>query len=137
MLKHVANVRPLFLPFKRVSTEGHHIPSATVAIAVTKAIASEKVDTVQATKNGWQIYVRSEQDCVELQAVGIQLAGKHIPLNVAQGQGLHSTVKLVLKDLPLHEVSNEHVLEAVKQYAEVVSEVRYSNIWVNGQHMHL
>ena len=56
-LKHVANVRLLFLPFKRVSAEGQHIPSATVAVAVTKVISSEKVDAVQATKNGWQIYM--------------------------------------------------------------------------------
>ncbi len=65
------------------------------------------------------------------------MAGKHIPLNVARGEGPHSSVKLILKDLPLHEVSNNQVLNKMKKYSEVLSEVKYSNIWVNGVKTHL
>ena len=36
--------------------------------------------------------------------------------------------KIILKDLPLNEVSNEQVLKAVKERYEVKSEVWYSNI---------
>ena len=68
---------------------------------------------------------------------GINVAGKHVPLHTARGDGPHSLVKLILKDLPLHKVSNNHVLAEVKKHGEVLSEVKYSNIWVDGKRTHL
>ncbi len=40
---------------------------------------------------------------------------------------------MTIKDLPLHAVNNEDVLEVLKEHCEVQSEVLYSNIWHNGQ----
>ena len=114
-LDHVATVQPLFLPYKKVSVEGSQIATSTIAVAVSHAILTSQIDAVHATKNGWQIYTRSEEAQIELQAAGINVAGKHVPLHVAQGDGPHSSVKLILKDLPLHEVSNDHVLAEVKK----------------------
>ena len=44
-----------------------------------------------------------------------------------------NTVKITVKDLPLHSVSNQDILDAVKEYCPVYSEVKYSNIWHNGK----
>ena len=41
--------------------------------------------------------------------------------------------KVTLKDLPLHSISNEEVLEALKEICPVQSEVWYSNIWHDGK----
>ena len=41
-------------------------------------------------------------------------------------------MKLTLRDLPLHSVSNEDVLEALKAVCEVQSEVQYANVWFEG-----
>ncbi len=38
----------------------------------------------------------------------------------------------MLKDLPLHSISDKEVLEAVKQLCPVQSEVKYSNVWHDG-----
>ncbi len=38
-----------------------------------------------------------------------------------------------MKDLPLHAVDNEDVLDALKEYCDVQSEVLYSNIWHNNK----
>ncbi len=43
----------------------------------------------------------------------------------------------MVKDLPLHEVTNEDVLEAVKQVAPIMSKIKYANIWIDGRHTHL
>lgn len=42
-------------------------------------------------------------------------------------------VKVVLKDLPLHAVSNSEVLEALHEVLEVESEVSYCNVWYKGR----
>ncbi len=41
-------------------------------------------------------------------------------------------MKLTLRDLPLHSVSNEDMLEALKEVCEVQSEVQYANVWFKG-----
>ncbi len=48
-------------------------------------------------------------------------------------------VKVILKDLPLNEVTNERVLATLKalEGVEVQSPVKYCNIYVNGQWTHL
>ena len=42
-------------------------------------------------------------------------------------------MKITLKDLLLHSVSNEQVLEALKEVCPVQSEVHYSNVWHDGK----
>ncbi len=42
-----------------------------------------------------------------------------------------------MKDLPLHEVSNEDVLTAIKRHVQVLSDVKYSNVFVDGKRTHL
>ena len=42
-------------------------------------------------------------------------------------------MKITLKDLPLHTVDNEEVLDAIKTVASVLSPVNYSNVWFNGK----
>ena len=137
MIDHVATVHPLFLLYKKISVEGHHIPVSMVALSVSRAISLDLVDAIQPMKNGWQIYTRTEEVRVELLAVGLDLNGKHVSLNVSHGEGLHSLVKLIIKDLPLHKVSNKHILAAVKEYGDVLSDVKYSNIWIDGKRTHL
>ena len=48
-------------------------------------------------------------------------------------------MKLVLKDLPLHEISNDQVLAALKRNEDidVQSQVWYSNIYIDGHRTHL
>ena len=44
-----------------------------------------------------------------------------------------TTVKLTLRDLPLHAVSNEDVLDTLCPICEVQSEVQYANVWYDGR----
>ncbi len=39
---------------------------------------------------------------------------------------------MTIKDLPLHSVENEDVLEALKEFCDIQSEVLYANVWHNG-----
>ncbi len=39
----------------------------------------------------------------------------------------------MVKDLPLHAVSNIEVLDALKEVCVPTSEVNYCNVWFNGQ----
>ncbi len=117
--------------------EGYKTPLIDVAGAAGKAVGTINVDAVQPTRNGWQIYVKMEKDCTVLLATGLDLAGKHISLESRTLSAPVLNVKITVKDLPLHEVSNEAVLEAVKQIAPVASPVKYSNIWIDGHCTHL
>ena len=47
------------------------------------------------------------------------------------------SVKLIIKDLPLYEVSNQDVLATLKENFEVLSEVKYSNVFIDGKHTYL
>ncbi len=42
-------------------------------------------------------------------------------------------VKMTIKDLPLHSVSNQDVLDAVKAFYLLQSDIKYSNIWFNSK----
>ncbi len=42
-------------------------------------------------------------------------------------------MKVTLKDLPLHSVGNEEVLESVHDICTVTSTVNYSNLWFEGK----
>ncbi len=80
--------------------------------------------------------MKTEADRATLMVTGINLAGKHVSLNTARCEN-SDTVKIIIKDLPLHEVSNQEVLVAVKEAFEVLSEVKYSNVFVDGKKTHL
>ncbi len=88
--------------------------------------------------SNWQIDVKTDKDRDALVAQGIQLAGKWISLQApTRTSGFSMNAKIILKDLPLNEVSNKQVLKAVKERCEVKLEVWYSNIWIDGKKMHL
>ncbi len=90
------------------------------------------IDAVQLMHNRWCIYVSTHADRTALVNLGITLAGKYIPLKSEFSTQRKSTAKVIIKDLPLHTVNNEDVLEALKEHCEVQLEVLYSNIWHNG-----
>ncbi len=135
MLEHTLQVHPIFMNYKKVSSEGYKTPLIDVAVAVGKAIGDCNLDAVQPTHNGWQIYVKTKHDRVSLMASGLDLAGKHISLEARTTSMSIANVKITIKDL--HEVTNEDVLTAVKQVASVSSPVKYANIWVDRCHTHL
>ncbi len=67
---------------------------------------------------------------------GINLVGRHVSLSVSR-RDQSNTVKIIIKDLPLHEISNGIMLSELKQHAKVSSDVKYCNVYVNGKRMHL
>ncbi len=140
MLEHKPEVRPVFLGFKRVAREGYKIPLIQVVAAVGDVVSKQNVDVVQPMKSGWQIYVRMEADRLKLMSAGIKLAGKSIDLQApVRDPNFMPNVKIILKDLPLNEVTNDWVLLTLKNLEgiEVQSPVRYSNIFVDGCCTHL
>ncbi len=64
---------------------------------------------------------------------GINVAGQYIMLHSELRSMQAASVKVVFKDLPLHSVTNEEVLEVVKEYCKVSSEVKYANLWFEGK----
>ena len=120
--------------YKRVSPEGAKISLMCVESAVVQALKDDTaIDAVQPMRNGWLIYVHTMADRSCLVSTGITLAGQYIPLQSEERVHCKSTVKLTLRDLLLHSVSNEDVLEALKVVCEVKSEVQYANVWFEGQ----
>ena len=99
-----------------------------VASSVTQAIGGGTLDTVQPIHLGWYIYMHSTADCEILIQRGLVVAGQYVTLRLEVTPKQYDTAKVMLKDLPLHSVSNEEVLEAVKQLCPIQSEVKYSNI---------
>ncbi len=95
------------------------------------------MDGVQPMRSGWQIYVKMEYDHTLLISRGIQLAGKWINLQALVWEPGFANAKIILKDLPINEVSNDEILKAVKQKVDIKSEVWYSNIWIDGKWTHL
>ncbi len=64
---------------------------------------------------GWYIYMHTQSDQDQLIQRGIVVTGKLITLHSEVSSHQHDTVKIMLKDLPLHSISNEQVLEALKE----------------------
>ena len=62
MMEHTPQVHPVFVHYKKVSSEGYCTPLIDVAVAAGKSVGEANVDTVQPTKNGWQIYMKIEVD---------------------------------------------------------------------------
>ena len=135
--EHVSQVRPIFLAYKCVSWEGSQIPITEVATAITKIVdAADQIDGIQVIKAGWNIYMKIESDRAQLLLSGVNIAGRHVALTAARKENSDS-VKIILKDLPLHEVLNQDTLTLVKEHVDVLSDVKYSNIFVDGRRMHL
>ncbi len=140
ILEHKPEVQPVFLGFKRVAREGYKIPLIQVAAAVGDVVGKQNIDAVQLIKSGWQIYVRTEADRLKLMSTRIELVGKSIDLlALVRDPNFTPNVKIILKDLPLNEVTNDRVLLALKNLegVEVQSPVKYSNIFVDGHCTHL
>ena len=137
MMEHTPQVHPVFVHYKKVSSEGYCTPLIDVAVAAGKSVGEANVDTVQPTKNGWQIYMKIEVDWTTLLATGLDLAGKLISLESHSFSISSPMVKIVVKDLSLHKVTNEDVLEAVKQVALVMLAIKYANIWIDGRQTYL
>ncbi len=91
------------------------------------------VDMVQPMRIGWWIYLCTHVDCAHLVAQGITLAGKHIPLRSEFHSTQCKTVKIMVHDLPLHEVDNDQVLEIMNGLCTVHSEVQYGTVWHDSQ----
>ncbi len=133
-VQHKAEVQPIFLAFHRVqSAQGGRIPLFQIAATVTEAVGPGLLDTVQPLHSGWYIYMKTLADRQSLIQSGITEVCKHIFLRSESQQASHSAVKITLKDLPLHTITNEAVLEALKEYCLVQSEVHYSNLWHDGK----
>ena len=64
---------------------------------------------------------------------GFNIAGQHVMLRSELRSQQCASVKVTLKDLPLYSVSNEDILETVKEHCKVASEVRYANLWYEGK----
>ena len=84
-------------------------------------------------KTGWWIYLCTQPDRDHLVAQGITVVGKHILLHSEFRSNTQCSVKIVLKDLPLHMVDNSQVLDAMTDQCEVVSEVFYGTLWQDNQ----
>ena len=117
-----------------MSLEGAKISLIYVASAVVQALKNDTaINAVQPMRNGWLIYVCTMADRSCLVSTGITLAGQYVPLQSEERVHHKSTVKLTLRDLPLHSVSSEDVLETLKAVCEVQSEVQYANVWFEGR----
>ncbi len=64
---------------------------------------------------------------------GITLGGKHIPLQSEFRPQCQTSIKITIKDLPLHMVDNAQVLSALSDICEVTSEVFYGTLWHDGK----
>ena len=53
MMEHTPQVHPIFVKYKKVSSEGYKTPLVDVAVAAGKAVSKANVDAVQPTHNGW------------------------------------------------------------------------------------
>ncbi len=62
MMEHTPQVHLVFVHYKKVSSEGYGTPLIDVAVVAGKSVGEANVDVVQPTKNGWQIYVKTEVD---------------------------------------------------------------------------
>ncbi len=103
-----------------------------IATSVVQALQDPtSVDAVQPMRTGWCIYVHTQADRNRLVERGLMVAGKFVTLCSEYHSNFKESVKITLKDLPLHAVDNELVLEAVRPLATVLSPVNYLNVWYN------
>ncbi len=80
-VQHKSTVEPVYLAYKRISTEAGRLSLIQVATAVVQALHDNTaVDAVQLMRNGWWIYMKTNADCNKLVTSGITIVGKHIQL---------------------------------------------------------
>ncbi len=106
-----------------------------IATAVIAALDddAQAVDAVQPMKSGWWIYLYMNADRERLVSQGITVERKHIPLRSEFCSNVQQTVKVVVKDLPLHMVDNSQVLSVLSDICEVASEIHYGTLWHEGK----
>ena len=102
---------------------------------MAQAVGSLGLDAVQPMRSGWYIYMWTQFDRDQLIQKGIVVAGKYVALRSEVIVRCNDAVMVTLKDLLLHSVSNEQVLESLKTVCQVESEVCYSNVWFEGKPM--
>ncbi len=91
------------------------------------------LDAVQPMRARWYIYMKTTVDHATLVSKGITVAGRYIQLQSEVRQDRVHLVKVTLRDLPLHSVDNETVLETLGEVCQITSPVRYSNVWYQGR----
>ncbi len=134
VIRHKSEVPPIFLAYQWVSAEGAHITLVQIPTSVIQAMRDDSVlDAVQLMKTGWYIYMHTVADRTRLVSVGITVAGCYIQLWSEFCPEARKSLKVMLRDLPLHSVDNEQVLHALNDICQVSSPVNFSNIWLNGQ----
>ncbi len=132
-LNHKTEVPLIFVGYNRVQTDGPWISLIQIAGTVVNAMGDgEVLDAIQPMQYGWYIYIKTITDRSVLVQKGLNIAGKHILLHSEYKSSQVKSMKVTLKDLPLHSVSNEEVLEALKEVCLVQLEIRYINVWYEG-----
>lgn len=133
-VQHKVEVPPVLVAYCKVAIEGECISLMQIATAVLQVMGDQSVlDAVQPMKQGWYIYMQTLADHATLVERGLTVAGKFVPLRSELRHDAIHLVKVTLKDLPLHSIGNEEVLEAMKEVCSVTFAVNYSNLWFDGK----
>ncbi len=104
-----------------------------IATAVVQALNDDSVvDAIQLIRAGWWIYLKANADRERLVQRGLTVAGKFVCHSEFTTRTSRS-VKITVKDLPLHYVDNAQVLETFSQICTILSPVQYGTLWYNGQ----
>ncbi len=109
------------------------IPLMQIASSVAQAVGGTGLDAVQPMKSGWYIYMHTQADRECLIQKGLVIVGKQITVRSEFAPKQAQSVKITLKDLPLHSIANNAVLMGLKEHCQVLSEVHYSNVWYEGK----
>ena len=88
-----------------------------IACAVVQTLNDvHSVDAVQPMRTGWLIYFQTQADWECLVVQGLTIAGNYIQLQNDLRSSARMTVKITLRDLPLHAVDNAQVLEVLSEH---------------------
>ncbi len=133
-VQHKAEVPPVFLAYKHVSSEGERISLVQIATSVIQAMHSDSsLDAVQPMKLGWHIYMRMLANRAKLVERGLHVTGWFVLLWSEVCSAALQSVKVILKDLPLHCMDDKDVLDSLQKVCKVNSTVKYSNLWYNSK----
>ena len=108
-LQHKAQVAPVYLAYHCVQSVGMNVRILLfqVASAVANVVGGLALDAVQPMHTGWYIYMCTQVDRDALIEKGVVVAGCHVHLHSELNPCQRDMVKITLKDLPLHSISNE------------------------------
>ncbi len=117
-LQHKSLVEPVFLVYQLVSSGfEERISLMQIACAVVQTLNDvHSVDAVQPMRTGWLIYFQTQADWECLVVQGLTIAGNYIQLQNDLRSSARMTVKITLRDLPLHAVDNAQVLEVLSEH---------------------